>query len=123
MPMKRSRAAGWMVVCLSLIATHASAADAPAFEHEVRPILSRYCVKCHGPDEGQRLSGLRLDVRESAMRSADSRKLAIVPGTPDSSELIRRINLPDGSGRLFISKAGWLHRLTLWCRQSRPVTL
>ncbi len=97
MPTKRRRAAGWMVVCLSLVARQARAADTPSFEREVRPILSRYCFKCHGPDEGQRQSGLRLDVRESAIQSAESGKSAIMPNKPNSSELIRRIHLADGS--------------------------
>jgi hypothetical protein len=73
------------------------AADAPSFERDVRPILSRYCFKCHGPDEGQRQSGLRLDVRDSAIKPADSGKSAIVPRQPDASDLLRRINLPEGS--------------------------
>ncbi len=97
MPTKRTRATGWMVVCLSLVATQSRAADLPSFEREVRPILSRYCFKCHGPDEGQRQSGLRLDVRESAIKSADSGKTAIAPGKPELSELLRRIHLADGS--------------------------
>ena len=97
MPTKRNHIAGWMVMCLSLSLRTADAADAPSFEREVRPILSRYCFKCHGPDEGQRQSGLRLDVRESAIKSADSGKPAIVPNKPETSELIRRIDLPDGS--------------------------
>ncbi len=97
MPSDRSRTAGWIFAGLCFVTSQARAADAPSFEREVRPILSRYCFKCHGPDEGQRQSGLRLDVRESAIKSADSGKLAIVPGKPDTSELIRRINLADGS--------------------------
>ena len=85
------------VIVLGLWASTILAADAPSFERDVRPILSRYCFKCHGPDEGQRQSGLRLDVREAAIKSADSGKVAIAPSKPDASELIRRINLPDGS--------------------------
>ncbi len=82
---------------LCLWTSSALAADAPSFERDVRPILSRYCFKCHGPDEGQRQSGLRLDVRDAAIKPADSGKSAIVPGKPETSELLRRINLPDGS--------------------------
>ncbi len=85
------------MLCLSFALTHARAADAPSFEREVRPILSRYCFKCHGPDEGQRQSGLRLDVRDAAIKAADSGKVAIIPGKSDAGELLRRINLPDSS--------------------------
>jgi len=93
----RSRIAGWIVASFCLVASQVRAADVPSFEREVRPILSRYCFKCHGPDEGQRQSGLRLDVREAAIKAVDSGKQAIVPGKPDASELIRRIHLADGA--------------------------
>ncbi len=83
-------------ICWSMMAP-LRAAEPPSFERDVRPILSRYCFKCHGPDEGQRQSGLRLDVRDAAIKFADSGKSAIVAGKPETSELIRRINLPDGS--------------------------
>lgn len=56
----------------------------PDFNREVRPILSQYCFKCHGPDEATRMSGLRLDHRQDALA-------AIVPGDPEQSELVRRI--------------------------------
>jgi len=58
----------------------------PDFTRDVRPILSEYCFHCHGPEEEGRQADLRLDERESAIELA-----AIVPGDPDSSELIRRI--------------------------------
>ena len=92
-----ARRVRWTALWLSVIVAQARAADAPSFEREVRPILSRYYFKCHGPDEGQRQSGLRLDLRDAAIKSADSGKVAIVPGKPDAGELLRRINLSDGS--------------------------
>lgn len=69
----------------------AIAAGAPDFAREVRPILSSYCFKCHGQDAGSRKAGLRLDLRESAMKPAKSGELAIVPGKPEQSEAIKRI--------------------------------
>ena len=38
------------------------------FQRDVRPLLSRHCFKCHGPDDKARKAKLRLDVREDAGR-------------------------------------------------------
>jgi mono/diheme cytochrome c family protein len=57
-----------------------------AFNRDVRPILSDNCFACHGPDAGKRKGKLRLDLREEALK-----KEAFVPGKPDESALIQRI--------------------------------
>ncbi|MEO6755382.1 MAG: c-type cytochrome domain-containing protein, partial [Chthoniobacteraceae bacterium] len=81
-----------LIPLLCLLATsRLTAADAPDFSRDVRPILSQHCFKCHGPDDKARKSGLRLDIRESAMKEAKSGGLALVPGKPDQSELVARI--------------------------------
>src|SRR5260370_1110815 len=61
------------------------------FAREVRPILSDNCFACHGPDDQKRKAGLRLDTREGAFSKLESGDAAIVPGKPDESELINRI--------------------------------
>ena len=78
-----------------LLAAHLHAARAPDFSREVRPILSQHCFKCHGPDDKARKGGLRLDMRESAVKEAKSGAIALVPGKPDQSEIITRIFTKD----------------------------
>lgn len=73
------------------LASVAAGAEVPDFNREVRPILSNYCFKCHGPDEGSRKGELRLDLREEAMKPAESGETALVPGHPEASELVKRI--------------------------------
>src|ERR1700730_3567885 len=61
------------------------------FTRDVRPLLSRHCFKCHGPDDKARKAKLRLDVREAAIGEAKSGARPVVPGKPDESELVRRV--------------------------------
>ena len=83
--------AGWFVFALigfgPVIADAASADAKLEFNRDIRPILSDHCFRCHGPDKGHRKAKLRLDLREVALE-----REAFVPGKPEESELIRRIN-------------------------------
>ncbi len=67
------------------------------FNRDIRPILSNSCFACHGPDEDQLQGGLRLDRRSSAIAEADSGGVPIVPGHPEQSELVARIESEDES--------------------------
>ncbi len=88
-------------ICWSILAAATLAGSNPAaasevdFLRDVRPILSSHCFKCHGPDEETRKGGLRLDLRDEALQPAKSGEIAIRPGEPDASELVRRIFTAD----------------------------
>jgi ankyrin repeat protein len=65
--------------------------NAPAavdYENDVRPILESRCFSCHGPRQQQ--SGLRLDLRQNALRGGDY-GVVIVPGRAADSKLILRL--------------------------------
>ena len=68
--------------------------DKLQFNRDVLPILGDRCYACHGPDEHSRESGLRLDQRDSALGTNEDGGV-IVPGQPDLSEFIRRIDSDD----------------------------
>ena len=72
----------------------AAEADRILYNRDVRPILSDKCFFCHGPDEKTREAGLRLDVAEAAYADNDG-VIAIVPGKPEKSELVFRIETDD----------------------------
>jgi hypothetical protein len=65
------------------------------FNQDVQPILASNCFSCHGPDPEMRKGGLRLDLEESAFRKRPGHPDAIIPGHPEQSELIKRIESHD----------------------------
>ncbi len=85
--------AGFFVIFVTSVS---SRADMPVdFQRDVQPILSEHCTICHGMDDTDRKSGLRLDRREDALRGGESGMVSIVPGKPEESELYRRVSSPD----------------------------
>src|SRR3954452_11650054 len=64
------------------------------FNRDIRPILSDKCYACHGPDQNNRKTKMRLDIE------ADAKAAAIVPGDPDKSELYRRVSSTDKARRM-----------------------
>lgn len=69
----------------------AETADTVGFNCDIRPIMSDTCFHCHGFDPKSRKGGLRLDLREEALKAGKSGEIAIVPGKPEQSEIIKRI--------------------------------
>jgi len=99
------------------------------FNRDVRPILSNNCFKCHGPDEKERKgsedAGLRLDIEEGAKKDLGG-FFAIVPGKPDESELVRRIQSTDESEMMPPKDSGkhltaaQKEMLVRWVKQGAP---
>ena len=73
----------------------ASTGENVDFNRDVRPVLSDRCYACHGPDATSLKGELRLDLRDRATVPAASGATAIVPGRPDQSELVRRLEAVD----------------------------
>jgi ankyrin repeat protein/mono/diheme cytochrome c family protein len=63
------------------------------YDADVRPILAQNCYSCHGPEAQQ--SGLRLDLRQPALRGGDYGPV-ITPGKSADSKLIKRLVHGDG---------------------------
>ena len=77
------------VACLLLLGQLSLAAKLD-FNRDVRPILSDKCFKCHGPDDKNQKSKLRLDSFENATKDYDG-VFALVPGKLKESEIHWRI--------------------------------
>jgi hypothetical protein len=92
------RSVGFAAAASPAAPSHAAAAV--DFNRDVVPILSNNCFKCHGPDPSERKARLRLDVQAIATKPAESGEIAIVPGNPDNSELVRRIFSDDDDERM-----------------------
>jgi hypothetical protein len=88
---QRRLPAAIVVFSLAVAMTGFSAAeDKLQFNRDIRSILSDNCFLCHGPDKNRREADLRLDIRDQAMDHQ-----AIVPGKPDESEVVARIDSTD----------------------------
>jgi len=70
------------------------------FNQDVQPILASRCFSCHGPDPEMRKAGLRLDLAEWALKKRPKHPDAIVPGNPEKSELVKRIQSTDPHYRM-----------------------
>jgi Protein of unknown function (DUF1549)/Protein of unknown function (DUF1553)/Planctomycete cytochrome C len=80
---------------LALAVASVQAAEKPRvdFEREILPLLKDRCYQCHNGRKHP--SGLRLDLKASALRGGDSGKPAVVPSDSGKSELIRRVSSID----------------------------
>ena len=75
-------------------------AAGPDFNQEIRPISLATATNATDRTTRPARPGLRLDHRETAIKETESGSVPIVPGRPDDSELIARINASDESVRM-----------------------
>ncbi|HTS65406.1 MAG TPA: PSD1 and planctomycete cytochrome C domain-containing protein [Candidatus Acidoferrales bacterium] len=61
------------------------------FNRDIRPIMAETCFRCHGPDKSSRMAGMRLDIREEALKPTARGVTPIVPGDPEKSAIIQRV--------------------------------
>lgn len=59
------------------------------FNTQIRPILNKNCLNCHGGVKQQ--GGVSFLFPEEALEPGDSEKYPIIPGDPENSELIKRV--------------------------------
>jgi hypothetical protein len=61
------------------------------FNRDIRPIMAETCFRCHGPDKSSRMAGMRLDIREEALKPTATGAIPIVPGDPEKSAIVQRV--------------------------------
>ncbi|HEU5135431.1 MAG TPA: PSD1 and planctomycete cytochrome C domain-containing protein [Steroidobacteraceae bacterium] len=89
-------------VAACLVAALAGCSKSPPptvdFNRDIRPILTKSCMACHGGVRKQ--GGISFVFRDEAMTEGASGRRAIVPGKPDASELIARLESDDPEFRM-----------------------
>lgn len=81
-----------------LVFTFSTRSPAVDFNTQVKPIINKKCISCHGGVKRQ--GGFSLLFRSETLANTESGKPAIIPGDPDHSEMIRRLTLHDEEERM-----------------------
>src|SRR6266702_8109832 len=81
------------VLCGLLLASGAYAQV--QFNRDIRPIMAETCFRCHGPDKSSRMAGMRLDLRDEALKPNRNGVAPIVPGDPAKSAIVARVLATD----------------------------
>ena len=108
--MKKNLLRWTLVLSVLMIGNGTTAAESDFdFNRDIRPLLSRNCFACHGPDEDARQAELRLDDADDAKMDRGGYRV-IHEGKPDTSALIERIESRDPDLQMPPPDSG--HRLT-----------
>ena len=116
---------------LALVGLSLTAADLPPaasglveFEKDVRPILEKNCLKCHGPDKQK--GGLRLDSRTALLTGGNSGPAIVTGAKAAESRLLQAVAgvdpdlvmPPDGKSPLTAVEVGalraWIEQGAKW---------
>jgi mono/diheme cytochrome c family protein/PAS domain-containing protein len=86
-------------VTCSLVAAPVAAAPSagPDYDRDIKPLFDKACVSCHGADKAK--GGLRLDRVEDVRKGGLGSNL-IVPGAPEHSYLMARVQGQGGEERM-----------------------
>src|SRR5262249_25450362 len=74
-------------ILLLAVASHAEV----RYNRDIRPIMGDTCFRCHGPDKNARMAGMRLDIRDEALKTTASGATPIIPGDPEKSAIVQRV--------------------------------
>ena len=102
-----------LLFCSVLLAEGAEGAEGAEqkvhFSDQIQPIFVKNCTACHG---GVKAAGnISLIYRERVVAKGKSKKTCVVPGSPETSELVRRIKLPQDDDDV-MPKADHGHKLS-----------
>jgi hypothetical protein len=108
---------GSVPVLITLLAAPGRA-GAVDYDREVKPLLARHCVSCHGATRPR--GSLRLDTAAAALKGGDSGP-AVVPGSSVDSPLIDAVTGQGGFERMPLKRAplteGQIATLRAWIDQ------
>src|SRR6266478_7626132 len=79
-----------VLVVAFMIPRLAGAAEKVNFAEEIKPLLEKACVQCHGPEKQK--GKLRLDTKDALLKGGDDGQV-LAPGSPEKSDFYRRITL------------------------------
>src|SRR5665213_2945911 len=82
-----------LILCLSALPAETPPTSRVDYTRDVKSILARNCVKCHGPDKQR--GGLRLDTAVAVRKGGDN-GIVVTPGHGDKSRLILAITSAEG---------------------------
>jgi hypothetical protein len=97
-PSKKLFYSSAVLIVLAITAVVIYPSDPIDFNTEVKPILNKKCITCHGGVKQE--GGFSVLFEEEALAPTKSGKPAIIKYKPEESELIRRLHLTDPEERM-----------------------